>query len=187
MKNYKKFLAVAAVSALGLFTLSSCGWENEWSKAGAEVRGDGNIIFISLDEAVEKKNKKEDFVLFLASHTNETACKYVTYYQKIADYENLENCIYLFDTTDYLSKLSDLTDTKDKLGISTIADKNAGHPLVVVSYKNGEVEFDTAVYKSNVSSPLYRFELKDSTLADSDIDYVAIGQYYLETSTVKKP
>ena len=168
--KFGKILAAIAVLVIGAFTLVSCGSYNfysDWKNAGADIEKENIYEAITLDNAKQKLDNDETFVLLLGTSEASGAARTITNLQSQADYFGFDKKLYFVDSTNYLSKTADRKNLNQTLGIYDAS--QISNNIVIVCYNSGDIIMDTS--KKTTDSSLENF------VTDSSIDYYKIASY----------
>lgn len=168
MSKIKNVLFAIALIIIGVCSLASCSesydFYEDFLTAGADIDKDHNFVAISVDEAKNKIDNGDDFVLFLGTSSEEKQVTSVTVLQTEFDYYDYDGKVYFIDTTDILEKgRTKIEELTSKLGIREI---NTGSGLDAVEYRDGKQIFDSS--KSDGDEIFY---------LDGKLNYAALAQY----------
>ena len=172
MKKLKYILLSLLV--LPLFLLSSCGGESFYSNfksLGATIEEKNCFEEVTLDQAVNKINAKESFVLLIVSSKKSASASAVTAIQFDADNTNYDGKVLVLDVKSPTAEEGHNIETK--LQIKAHSDSNG---FVAVGYKNGTQIFDTS--KDDANSDVFR-------TTSSSINIHAVFTYIAE-GTISK-
>lgn len=169
MKKFGKLLSALAVAVIGLATLVSCGgynFYNVMTEAGAIIDKDHCYEVIEIEDAKNKIEADETFILALGSPISKTA-NTIGIIDEQSEIFNFEGKIYFIDVEDEIKNIEDRNTLNKDLGISNSADAKTN--LIIVIYNKGEVLIDT----TNKAS----YDDFEWFAANNSVDYYALAAY----------
>ncbi|MGM9969259.1 MAG: hypothetical protein ACI35S_02565 [Anaeroplasma sp.] len=179
MNKLFKVLTLLMVMIISLFTLVGCNssddFYKEWYEAGAQIEKDNVFELITVDKAVEMKEAKESFIVFLGSSTNSTAVSEVTGIQYDADNMNYDGKLYFINTKEIISSISKMKSINEKLNIKL---ESSTSGLIAICYDGGVQKFETS--RPNGECDRFIFDGTDS------VSIRAVAVYAFEFYPVKK-
>lgn len=170
MTRLLKYFSAFAVMVISAITLVSCSGYNfykTWTDAGADIDKDHIFEVISIDEAKEKIEADETFVLVLGSPDVSAAPAKIQLLQEQAEYFEFDGKLYFIDVTKSLETPSGRKTVKETLGIYETV--KAAANIVIVCYTNGDITLDTSCKVTNK-------ELENFVSSES-IDYYKVAAY----------
>lgn len=189
MKKIRTILTSFVAVVLGLFALASCDGGKydlyeDWSKAGAAIEKDNIYEVITKEQAVEKINAKETFIL-VASTSEVSACRYELPYLDVTAKElGWKGTVYFINVKDDIKVASKRAEYNSELHINDINAPNQNskyqfRELCLVVYKEGQVFLDTTNLNDTVVNEFYKL---DSFVQSP---YEAISAYLFKDSGLK--
>lgn len=172
MKKFLKRFALLAVLFISLINLTSCyDFYKDFHDAGATIEKTNNYEVLSLDQAKDKINNKETFILVLATSKSSNCVDRISNIQEQATYFDFKNRIYFVDMTDYKDTASGRKNLRESLKIKGYSNNLTGTDAVVVCYTKGEVTIDTS---AKLTSDALKFVVNDGA---SSINYDKLCAY----------
>ena len=144
MKRFLKAFGVILCVFTVLLTLTSCsGYDfyEDWHNAGATIEKENIYQLITLDEAKQKIDNKDTFVLIYASSSNSESVKVISSFQAQAEYlQRTDAVIYFLNSSEFTST-SDRTKVRETIKMHEAP--SDGSPIVM-GYKNSASVIDTS-------------------------------------------
>lgn len=168
MKRFLKAFGVILCVFTVLLTLTSCsGYDfyEDWHNAGATIEKENIYQLITLDEAKQKIDNKDTFVLIYASSSNSESVKVISSFQAQAEYlQRTDAVIYYLNSSEFTST-SDRTKVRETIKMHEAP--SDGSPIVM-GYKNSAAVIDT--------SDKNRGSMKDYFKGDQ-VQYASLASY----------
>lgn len=156
MKKFIKALGLFSFLAVLMLTFTSCNSYNfykDWNGAGADIESNNIFTTITLDEAKEKKDAKETFVLFYGASSSSTAVSMVTSLQAQAEYlNNTDATIYYVNSADYYETSSKRALVREAIGMRDAP--STADPVIMI-FRNGASAIDSSMPSIAKNSKFY--------------------------------
>lgn len=139
-----KLLSAMSILFVMVLTMTSCSgysFYNDFHNAGADIEKNHIFELITLDEAKQKKENGDTFVLLYGASSNETCVSLVTSLQVQAEYlGNAEATIYFLNAKDYTTT-SKCREVKDAIRMH---DPSKDGSPIIMTFKATAVDIDTS-------------------------------------------
>lgn len=144
MKYLKYLLTIVIISFAMVLTgcSSNESFYKKWTDAGVEFKEENCFEDISLDDAKEKINNKDTFVLVIAAPEYSSNVTDMQTIYNTSVYLEFNGKIQVLDVTDYNTTTSKRNSVKEALNIDSIINISSG--LIFVVYDEGNVILDTS-------------------------------------------
>lgn len=180
MKKFVKAICMTSILCVLLFFMASCSGYNfydDFHKAGADIEKDHIFQIITLEEAKQKKENGDTFVLLYGSSSNTGCVNLVTKLQAQAEYlGNTDAVIYYLNSTEYNSS-SKRSEVREAIKMHDPS--KDGSPIVMIftsAPSSSRVDVDTSFTDSSQTKKF---------MEAGSIQYSSLASYIFKEILIK--
>lgn len=172
MKKFVKAISLVSIFCALFILMTSCSgysFYDDFHKAGAKIEKDHIFEVITLDQAKEKKENGDTFVLLYGSSSNSTCVNLVSSLQEQSEYlGNPDATIYFVNSTDYKTS-SKRQEVRDAINMRDPSSNGEPILMTFISAPNASrVDVDTSD-KDKVKTKEF--------IKDGVIQYASLASY----------